>query len=243
MKISKTQGALQRVLTLQRAVAGLFSPPCCLVCRRRLVGGEHVLCLKCESDLPRLQDLASPYDNPTARRLWGKVEAERVAAGYEYASHSVMSLLIYLLKYDSRPEIGEWLGGALAAQADACGFFEGIDAIVPLPLHSTRQKERGYNQSDMFARGVARATGIPLDEGIIARTRNTVSQTLLAPSQRAANMDGAFSVLAPERAEGKHLLLVDDILTTGASVGSCIRELQKTRVGKVSVLTIARTQI
>lgn len=243
MMTSDPTGFLRRLIAMSRAAADLLMPRHCLICGTRLMGSEEQLCTRCASSLPRLNDVAAPYDNPTSRRLWGKVEAERVAAGYEYVPHGVVSLLIYKLKYDSRPEIGEWIGEALASYASEHAFFDGIDAIVPLPLHSSRQKERGYNQSEMFARGLARVTGIAIDASLMKRVRKTMTQTLLAPSQRASNMDGAFDVIFPERAEGKHLLLVDDILTSGASAASGILQLQKAGADKVSVLTIARTRL
>ena len=134
-----------------------------------------------------------------------------------------------------------YLGKVVAREMSPHGFFDGIDMIIPLPLHPARQRKRGYNQSCEFALGINSVLHIPVAEGIIVRTRNTKSQTLMTSTQRASNMIGAFAVARPEELKGKHVLLVDDILTTGASLGSCVDVLAKVADVRVSFLTIGKT--
>lgn len=222
-------------------IIDLLSPRCCECCGCRLAKGESFLCAGCFAWLPRRSDVLTPMDNPSARLLWGRMMIERGAAWIDYVPHSPFANLIYKMKYGDRPDIATHLGKVVAREFSPHGFFEDIDLIHPLPLHPARRRQRGYNQSCEFAYGISAVTDIPVADDIIVRTRNTKSQTLMSPTQRAGNMVGAFAVKHPERLKGKHVLLVDDILTTGASLGACIEVLAKVDDVRVSFLTIGKT--
>lgn len=151
--------------------------------------------------------------------------------------------MIYHLKYRGNTELGEWLGALLAKRLLPHGFFDDIDVVMPLPLHPRRERARGYNQSLAFAQGLAGVTHIPIETSAVARVRDTPSQATLTPDKRSDNMVDAFRVVNSSLVEGKHILLVDDIITSGGSLASCIGEINKEDEARVSVLTIGRTMI
>ncbi len=173
-----------------------------------------------------------------ARLLWGQVEVERVAALFYYEAGSETDKIVYDLKYHNHPEIGEEIGRMIAREFAPAAFFDGIDAVVPLPLARRRQQQRGYNQSMMVARGVSAVTALPIFDKVARRTVFVKSQTSMGRWDRIDNVAGVFEVSQAETLQGKHILLIDDVMTTGATVISCIRELQRVADVRVSVLTI-----
>lgn len=223
------------------AAADLVSPRYCELCRCRLAVGERLLCTTCNMLLARTDDWLSPLDNATVRLLWGRVAVERGAAFVRYVPHSKFAEAIYAMKYGDRPDIAEDLGRIVAAELSDYGFFEGIDTIVPMPLHPKRERKRGYNQSCEFARGLGRVAHIPVCGDAVRRVRNTVSQTTLTHDGRMSNVTDAFCVARPERLRGKHVLLVDDIITTGASMSALAVAVAKTEGTTLSFLAIGRT--
>lgn len=188
--------------------------------------------------LPRTLFSANAYDNPMARLFWGHLPLVRAAAWFYYESHSEVSKLIYKLKYGDHPEYGYLMGQYLAEDFSMNGFFDGIDAIVPVPISRKRKWSRGYNQSEHIAKGIARVTGLPVRTDIVKRKSFQSSQTHLNWWQRHGNVEDAFTLKKAEWAKDKHLLLVDDVLTTGATVMSCAKEICRAGNVKISVATI-----
>ena len=188
--------------------------------------------------LPRTLFSANAYDNPMARLFWGHLPLVRAAALFYYESHSEVSKLIYKLKYGDHPEYGYLMGQYLAEDFSMNGFFDGIDAIVPVPISRKRKWSRGYNQSEHIAKGIARVTGLPVRTDIVKRKSFQSSQTHLNWWQRHGNVEDAFTLKKAEWAKDKHLLLVDDVLTTGATVISCAKEICRAGNVKISVATI-----
>ena len=146
------------------------------------------------------------------------------------------------MKYGNRPDIGFALGQLVADEMQPTGFFDGIDCIVPLPLHRKRQRERGYNQSREFALGLCSVLHIDLCDDAVERLRNTKSQASLVHGERSTNIKDAFGVVRPEALNGKHVLMVDDIVTTGATLSECIKAINKDTDARVSILTIGRAK-
>ena len=173
-----------------------------------------------------------------ARLLWGQIPVERVAAMFYYEAGSETAKIIYDLKYHDQPEMGEELGRMVAREFTLAGFFEGIDAVVPVPLARRRQRQRGYNQSMMVAQGISDVTGLPIFGHVACRTVFVKSQTSMGRWDRIDNVSGVFEVRNAEALQGKHILLIDDVMTTGATIISCARELQKVADVRVSVLTL-----
>ena len=220
-----------------------FQPRRCEICGSRLALSEHVICTACNMLLPRTFQCTDPYDNRMVRLFWGRVRAERGAAFLHYQPQSPVSRLFYQLKYHDRPDIAEQLGRLAALEFENSGFFEGIDFIVPLPLSKSRERKRGYNQCHEIALGIAQVTGIPILKNVVRRVKDTVTQTSKHAAERLDNMSKAFHCEHPELLNGKHVLLVDDLVTTGASLMSCAEEMQKNSDVLISIMTLGQTDL
>lgn len=216
----------------------LIAPRTCVICGKRLSIEEEILCATCNFRLPRTGFSYDAYENEMAKVFWGRIPVERCAPFMYYQAKAASANLIYFLKYNNRPDIGEYLGKMMAEEFKKDYFFEGIDFIIPIPLERKRQRQRGYNQSLMVARGVSDATGLPIDTDIIIRKVYESSQTEKNRWMRNDNVEGVFQLLQPEKVQGKHILLIDDVVTTGATICSCGQELAKAGDVKISVLSI-----
>lgn len=225
-------------MRLLRRILDVIAPRQCCVCSRRLAIDEELMCAACNMHLPRTFFSAHAYDNPMARLFWGQIPIERAAAWFFFEPHSEVSAMIYRLKYGDHPEYGYLLGQYIAEDFAADGFFEGIDAIVPMPIARKRRRRRGYNQSEYIAKGIAEVTKLPVRTDLVARKDFRGSQTQKNWWERHGNVEDAFSLKNGEWVRGKHLLVVDDILTTGATVLECSRELCRAGNVKISILTI-----
>lgn len=219
----------------------LIAPRQCAVCGQRLAVSESVLCASCHLHLPLTGYERTPKDNEMARRFWGLIPIEQAAALFFYEAQSETARLVYDLKYHDRPDIGYQTGYITARQFTAAGFFRDIDAIVPMPLSRRRQWQRGYNQSIEIARGVSEVTGIPVIKAA-RRIHFKQSQTRLNRYERQDNTASAFQLVSPDLIRDKHLLLVDDIVTTGATVISLAQELMKAGNVRFSVLSLGYTK-
>lgn len=205
----------------------LIAPRLCCVCGERLTINERVVCATCHLHLPLTHFEQTPRDNEMARRFWGLIPVERAAALFYYEAQSELANVIYSLKYHQQPSIGEQMGIIAARQFARTGFFQGIDAIVPVPLSRRREWARGYNQSVEIARGVSETTGIPLCNKVVRRVHFSQSQTHLNQWQRQENIESAFRLCDAGRIRGKHLLIVDDVVTTGSTITALALELEK----------------
>ena len=220
----------------------LIAPRACAACERRLAIGEELLCARCNLHLPRTHFASSPTDNPLAQRFWGLVPIERAAALFYYEPNSAASLVIKSMKYHYHPEYGEMLGKLAAKEFSVHGFFEGIDAIVPISLARQRQRQRGYNQSYEIAKGIQKITGIPIVDNAVRRTSFNNSQARSTHLEREANVENAFELISAELIRNRHILLVDDIVTTGATMRACLQQLQKAQPQNVSILCLGFTK-
>lgn len=214
------------------------APRRCAVCGGRLAAGERGLCAACLLRLPRTMAWLTPADNMVARMFWGVFPVGRAAAFFYYKPHSDVARAIYAMKYKGRPDIGFDLGRAAAVELAAAGFFDGMDVLLPVPLARKRQRQRGYNQSWHIARGVASATGLPVEARAVVRTAYSRSQTGLTPEQRRDNVAGAFALRCAGRLEGRHALIVDDVVTTGATIAACAAAMAAVPGARLSVLTL-----
>lgn len=200
--------------------------------------GEEVLCTRCLSGLPRVR-LHSFEDNDIARIFWALVPIEKGASFFHYARQSPYTRILLDLKYHNRPEVGEAMGRIMSEELKGRGFFEGIDLIVPVPLARKRERQRGYNQSVWIARGVSAVTGIPVDTQSVVRPVSNPSQTNLSHQQRRENVRDIFAVRHPGNLAGKHILLLDDVVTTGATMLSCAETIVRACPVRISVLGLA----
>jgi len=216
----------------------LFFPRLCLLCGELLVDGEKCLCLSCIYKLPRTNYHLRPF-NPAEQLFTGKVEIEKATAFLHYEKGGKVQQLIYAIKYKGEKEAGFQLGRQTALALYEKGFFEGIDLLLPVPLHSQRQKKRGYNQAEWIARGIASVCLLPIENKALARIRKTNTQTHKNVFDRWTNVQNIFSVKLEEPLIGKHVLLIDDVLTTGATIGACASCLSAIEGIRISILTLS----
>ena len=164
---------------------------------------------------------------------------ERATSFFFYEKGSDFRLILHRLKYGGQKEIGAIMGRYMAAELLSSHFFQGIDVIIPIPLHKKKQQIRGYNQSEWIARGIAAVTGIPIDTESILRKKNTETQTRKSVFERRDNVEGIFELQHPETLTGKHILIVDDVLTTGSTTLACASCLVNVEGIRISILTLA----
>lgn len=225
-----------------RRLLDVISPRSCIVCGRRLSVNEQALCAACHLHLPFTHYEQQPFDNPMARLFWGQFPVERVAALFFYEPSSKLSHIIYDMKYHGRSDACVAMGEIAARHFDRTGFFQGIDAIIPMPITKRRQWQRGYNQSMELARGVAVVTSLPIWGKVVRRTHFKQSQTTQHAYERQLNVEDAFLLVDANKIAGRHLLLIDDIVTTGATITACARQLCKAPGVSVSILAIGMTK-
>lgn len=216
----------------------LLFPRCCLVCGRPLAKGEECICTMCNINLPRT-NYHLQEDNPVEQLFWGKVPLERATSFFFYRKGSDFRQILHQLKYGGRKELGATMGRYMASELLPSGFFKGIDVIIPVPLHKKKQQLRGYNQSEWIVRGIAAVTGISVNTESIIRRKNTETQTRKSTFERWENVDGIFELHSSEHLQGKHVLIVDDVLTTGATTVACASALMEVQEIRISILTLA----
>jgi len=214
-------------------------PHYCPVCGNRLPIEEQVMCKSCLNKMPRTR-YATWIDNRMARQFWGKFPVERAAAWFFYSRESPYAYMIHLFKYSSRKQLAFDIGQLMAREMQQTNFFCGIDCIIPVPLHPKKQRQRGYNQSELLARGVAKAICLPVVCDAVERTLHTETQTHKSAQQRKENMQGAFQAKNNAmQLAGKHVLLIDDVMTTSSTLTACADALRDVPDIKFSFLTVA----
>lgn len=211
----------------------------------------NVLCPECLQALPRTEQ-AQLRQNSTEDELIGKasdriaaqkaMHLDKAASFLFYEKEHPLQLLIHKMKYADQPQIGYQLGRQAAIEMQYAGFFEGIDVIVPMPLHPKRLRERGYNQAEFIARGISEITGIEVDTTHVTRVRNTPKQALQTGEERSHNVHNAFAVNHPEQVYGKHILVVDDLITTGETMRSCLKAMKRIRKATFSVFALCKAR-
>ena len=216
----------------------MISPRMCVVCGSRLAVTEETLCSKCYLHLPRTDFRNNLYENVMAKLFWGRIAIEKADALFFYEPHAETAHILYELKYKNHPEIGVVMGRMMAKELMRSGLYEGIDAIVPVPLAKKRERERGYNQSLELAKGVSEVTGLPIADKVVVRTKFVGSQTQRGRWERNENVENVFELVNGDSINGKHLLLIDDVVTTGATIIACAQELQKASNVRISVLAL-----
>lgn len=229
-------------ISLLSRLLDLIAPRTCAVCGGRLSATEYALCAVCDLHLPRTGFHLHPDDNPMAHLFWGRIKVCRAASLFFFHPHSETARIIYSIKYGNRPHIARLMGYAMGRELTMSGFFCGIDIIVPMPLSRSRRRQRGYNQSELIARGVSEATGIAVETRAVRRTKFGDSQTKLSRQQRQDNVEGKFRLSDGNRLSGRHVLLVDDVATSGATIIACAKEILKADNVTLSVLTLAMTR-
>lgn len=207
------------------AVKELLFPPFCAVCGEPLAEGEELLCTLCRVTAPLTGYEQEPY-NPVLAKFEGLVPVERASAMLFFQQESGWQRLIHDFKYHKAWRVAQQMGYWYGNRLKQSGLYGDIDMVIPMPLHPLKQLRRGYNQATYLAEGIASALGVRLERRAVRRHRNTSSQARTPMRHRASNVEDAFSVRAAETLRGKHLLLVDDVLTTGSTMISLIEAIR-----------------
>lgn len=216
----------------------LLYPNLCLACSENLPTRDEIICLSCQVKLPKT-NFHFEKENAFTERFWGRIPLESGAALYHYIKGGRVQDLLHQLKYERKRDIGIKLGEWYGSQLKDVSFFKDIDVIVPVPLHPRKERLRGYNQSDLFAQGLSETMQKPwLKDGLIRNTF-TESQTQKSRAERMDNVKEVFEVGNRKKLIGKHILLVDDVMTTGATMEVCGAKLLEVSGTTLSMATIA----
>lgn len=224
---------------IQQILADLFHllfPSSCNACGNPLFYGEKTICTKCLHDLP-FTDFHLYPENPAARLFWGRIPIHQVIALLHFKKGTKVQQLIHQLKYKGQTDIGFLLGTMIGERMLLSA--QRPDLIIPIPLHQKKQRSRGYNQSQCIAAGIAHILQSPVHTNLLTRKINTTTQTKKNRYNRFENIKDAFEINRPPDLKNLHILLVDDILTTGATFEACGKLLLDNGLNKLSIATLA----
>ncbi|HEY6956452.1 MAG TPA: phosphoribosyltransferase family protein [Flavisolibacter sp.] len=212
-------------------------PHVCEGCGTDNLQGDHLLCLHCLSSLPGTN--FSPHaDNLVEKMFWGRMAVESATSVYYFTKESMMQHLVHQFKYKRNKEIGSYLGELMGWALLESKRFTSVDALIPLPLYKSKERLRGYNQSMLLCEGIAKVLRKPVLPDIVERTEETESQTKKNRIERWENMQGKFKLRDASAIQGLHVLLVDDVITTGATLEACGREILRAKNVRLSVGTL-----
>ncbi len=222
-----------------QSMVDLFYPQYCICCQEKCLQSNELFCEKCQYHV-HPSDMFQYETNPFTDHFQGRIPLVAGSALFIYTKGGRVQQMLEALKYKNKPEIGIKIGERFGQILLNSKFVQGINCIIPVPLHKKRQILRGYNQSEKFAKGLSEILNIPVRTDILSREIATHSQVEKHRAERFENMQRVFRLLpASLKYEGSHFLLVDDVLTTGATLESCARELLQIKGSKISMLTIA----
>jgi ComF family protein len=216
----------------------LVYPRICALCGNSLWRSEEVICQKCEYHLPKTNFHLDP-ENPVSKLFWGRTRINSACAFLHFNKGNSTQVLIHKLKYKGRKDIGILLGNRYGLYLKNSPPFSDISWIIPVPLHRKKLIARGYNQSEQFGLGLSSAMGVPVENRELIRNQETETQTKKSRFKRWENVSETFMVRDPQKLEGSHVLLVDDVITTGATIEACVLVLAPVPGIKISIAAIA----
>ena len=221
---------------IKESVLHLLFPHICSGCGNDILPKESVLCMRCIEAMPETNFEWHP-NNPVEKLFWGRLQLQAAAGQYYFTKESLMQRLMHQFKYKTNRELGMQLGRMMGEQLKRSGRFN-ADALIPLPLFPAKEKRRGYNQATVLCQGMQGIMDIPILDKVITRPQHTETQTKKGRIERWKNMEGKFILIDPAAIQGKHLVLVDDVVTTGATLEACGAELLKGENVSLSVVTL-----
>lgn len=225
---------------LIRDFTDLLFPTLCLGCDRSLVANEKLLCTHCRINLPETGQHREPYDQNLLNKFAGKVPIRFIASYVHFTKGGIVQKLIHRIKYkgqkEAAKEIAGWYGYQLKTESK---LTDGVDLLIGVPLHKSRLQQRGYNQADYIAEGLSDALSIPMRTDVLVRKRFKASQTRKSRMERWENVKTVFAVADGANIKDKSIILIDDVLTTGATLEACAAELLKAGCQSVGIVTIA----
>ncbi|MEO5984996.1 MAG: phosphoribosyltransferase family protein [Ferruginibacter sp.] len=216
----------------------LFFPHTCPGCGSDLLNKTNLLCIRCITKLPHTH-FAFFENNPIEKIFSGRVPVRAAHSEFYFEKNELIQHLIHRVKYGNDIDTGVYLGEITGKALLKSGRFSTVDYIIPLPLNKSKQKKRGYNQSEIICRGIHTAMNIPLMINNIIKVRKTESQTRKHRGERWNNVAGSFVVTNPNILEGKHILLVDDVITTGATIEACALAILQVRDCSLSIASLS----
>jgi len=229
---------LKQSFFISTSLFHLFYPHNCIGCGSDVLENENFLCLECINNLPHTH-FAMHANNPVEKIFWGRVAITAAMSEFYFSKASIIQNLIHEFKYKGNKKIGHYLGSLIGESLLNSNRFH-INAIIPLPLFEKKEKKRGYNQAEILCNGISEVMNIPIIKNNVIRIIPTETQTKKHRAERWQNVEKSFTVLQPEYLEGKHILLVDDVITTGATLEACASEILKVNKVHLSVATLAK---
>jgi ComF family protein len=221
-----------------RDFLSIVYPPCCEACRGALLRHEKFLCNQCRIALPR-SNYHLQSSNPLLSAFFGRIPLQHAFSFYTYEKSGRVQRLVHSIKYSGGKETAEFLGRLYADDLRASGNAFYVDMVVPIPLHKKKLKARGFNQSEYFAKGLAEGLDRPMETGVLERVKETSTQTRKKKFERWENVEGIFQLRDIKAMENKHVLLVDDVITTGATLEAAWQAIKKAEGVALSVASIA----
>lgn len=220
--------------------AHLFFPQLCAGCGTDVIDTHAPLCIRCIDALP-VTNFHLHSANQVEKIFWGRIPVTHASSLCYFNSGSLIQSLLHQLKYKGNKELGYFLGRLMGETLQQSNRFQNIDALIPLPLYKSREKKRGYNQAAVLCEGMSEVMKLPVLTGSVLRKAATATQTQKSRQQRWENIEGKFEISNPSKLKGRHLLLVDDVITTGATLEACGQELLKIEDLKLSIVSLAYT--
>src|SRR6266508_4528385 len=212
----------------------ILFPHICNGCGSDILNEESMLCMRCISEMPET-NFQNHANNPVEKIFWGRLPLASATAQYYFTKESLIQRLMHQLKYKGNRELGKQLGRLMGNDLQQTHRFNKIDALIPLPLFPAKEKRRGYNQATILCEGIAEAMNVQVLRDVIIRIQHTETQTKKGRMERWQNMEGKFELISSEKIQNKHVLLVDDVVTTGATLEACGQELIKAANIKLSI--------
>ena len=216
----------------------LFFPEACAACGRSLVNQEKTICTVCRFKIPKT-NYHQWKNNPMEKHFWGRVNFEMAISFLYFGKETKVQELLHQLKYKGREDVGIFMGELYGSELKEQHAIDAVDFIVPVPLHPSRERFRGYNQAFKFGKGISDATGIPIRTDFLLREIASSTQTKKSRFERWKNVEQIFVAEKTNEWQGKHVLIVDDVMTTGSTLEACSRALLNTSEVKLSAATIA----
>jgi ComF family protein len=216
----------------------LFYPHVCRGCETDNISRQQLLCLHCLAELP-FTHFASHPANPVEKSFWGRISAESAMSLFYFTPASLVQRLVHQVKYKGQQKLAISLGRMMGREIQQSERFSNIDFIIPLPLFRSREKQRGYNQSALLAEGISEIINLPVNQQTIFRKKASATQTHKSREERWQNVDGLFQLKPGPSPEGKNILLVDDVITTGATIDACGTVINSIPGSKLYIATLA----
>ncbi len=229
---------MQKVASYVHDFWSLFYPRLCYSCHKALIREEETICSFCRFELPRTR-MHKERENAMSRIFWGRVDVETATALFYFQKGGKVQQLIHQFKYRGRKDIGIFLGKQLALEIKNNPLWEPVEIIVPVPLHPKKKHKRGFNQSEVFGRGLSAGLNKPMIANNLVRVTKTSSQTRKSRFKRWENVETVFQLNKPEDLKGKNILLIDDVVTTGSTLEACAHKLKEVKGTRVWVATLA----